>query len=649
MKEPLLENQQSTKSLGRRGTHKRRKTTEGDIVVNPDKYLKEIEEKEKEDAEAIKQIVLEKSKTINGRLFAYSKQFPCAFCSGILASIVLGMSFPLFALVFAEAITKLNYFSPESQPFAPPNNYDSYKLRCLEFAIIGVGSGLFQFALQYFFSVIGQSVTRDLREKLYDSILRKPVSWFDREGNESGKLNSVLSADTAQLNSVTSQSVGMYIQSLVSIVGGIVFAMVYSWRLGLVILGLSPFMLAAGALEAKMQTGYTGDIEEAYKQSSALVSESVTNYRTIMSFANEELIMKYYSQTLNAPFKSGIKRSHVSGILFGYSQFSQWLVYGLAFFLAAVFLENDLLSGPDDMFKAIYCLLFGAYGAGQAQSFAPDIVKAMASSHSVYRILDEPTTCDPMSEEGEVIPNKAQGKIEFRNVWFKYPTRSDWIFKGVSFTIKPGQSVALVGQSGCGKSTIIQLILRFYEIQKGSILLDGHDIRDLNLRSLRSQMALVQQEPVLFDATISENIAYGRPDASQEEVRNAAKAANALEFIESGVDGFNRKVGTRGSQLSGGQKQRVAIARALVKEPSILLLDEATSALDKESEAIVQQALDEVMKNYTSIVIAHRLSTIEHVDCLYVLENGVIAEEGDYHTLLNKKDGVFHKIAVGQY
>ena len=359
--------------------------------------------------------------------------------------------------------------------------------------------------------------------------------------------------------------------------------------------------------------------------------------------------MKYYQKTLNSPFKSGIKRSHVSGLLFGYSQFSQWLVYGLAFFLAAVFLENDLLSGPNDMFKAIYCMLFGAYGAGQAQSFAPDIVKAIAASHSVYRILDEPTTCDPMDPEGEMIKGKVNGKIEFRNVWFKYPSRSEWIFKGLSFIIQPGQSVALVGQSGCGKSTIIQLILRFYEIQKGSILLDGVDIRDLNLKSLRSQTALVQQEPVLFDATISENIAYGRPDASFTEIRGAAEAANALEFIESGNDGFDRKVGTRGSQLSGGQKQRVAIARALVKEPSILLLDEATSALDKESEAIVQQALDAAMKNYTSIVIAHRLSTIEHVDCLYVLENGVVAEQGDYHALLNKKDGVFHKIAVGQY
>lgn len=272
MKEPLLEQQQSTKSLGRKNTHKRRKTTDGDIVVNPEKYLKEVEQQEKENQEALKRIIEDKSKTINARMFAYSKQFPGAFCLGILASMILGMSFPFFALVFAEAITKLNFFSPESQPFAPPNNYDSYKLRCLYFVIIGFTSGLFQFFMQYFFSVIGQSITRDLREKLYESILRKPVSWFDREGNESGKLNSVLSADTAQLNSVTSQSVGMYLQSFVAIVGGIVFSMIYSWRLGLVMLGLSPLMLAAGALEAKMQTGYTADIEEAYKDSSAIVS-----------------------------------------------------------------------------------------------------------------------------------------------------------------------------------------------------------------------------------------------------------------------------------------------------------------------------------------------------------------------------------------
>ena len=359
--------------------------------------------------------------------------------------------------------------------------------------------------------------------------------------------------------------------------------------------------------------------------------------------------MKYYTAKLSTPFKSGVKRANISGLLFGYQQFAQWLVYGLSFFLAAVFLENGLLEDPEHMFKAIYCLLFGAYGAGQAQSFAPDIVKGISSSHRVFAVLDEPSTVDPLDPQGQALPGRAQGRIEFKNVWFKYPTRSEWVFKGVSFLIEPGQTVALVGQSGCGKSTVIQLIQRFYEIQRGAILLDGVDIRDYNLKSLREQMALVQQEPVLFDATIAENIAYGRPSATREEVVQAADRANASEFIQSGAEGFERKVGTRGGQLSGGQKQRVAIARALVKEPSILLLDEATSALDKESEALVQQALDEAMKNYTSIVIAHRLSTIEHVDMLYVLEDGVVAEQGTYHALLNKKDGVFYKIAGAQY
>lgn len=283
-------------------------------------------------------MVAKKGKNINSRLFAYSKKFPCSFCMGLFTTLVLGMTFPLYALVFSEAIFLMNFFTSPPQ-FRPPDYYDSYKLRCLEFMIIGVVTGFFQFFLQLFFSQIGQAVTRDLREKLYLAILRKPVSWFDRSDNEAGKLNSVLSADTAQLNSVASQSLGVYIQSFVALAAGVVFSIFYSWRLGLVVMGLAPFMIITGVLNTRLQRGFTANIDEAYKDSSSLVSEAVTNYRTIMSFANEELILKYYAHTLSLPYSSGIKRSHISGILFGYQRFSMWLLYGAAFLVAAVFLE----------------------------------------------------------------------------------------------------------------------------------------------------------------------------------------------------------------------------------------------------------------------------------------------------------------------
>ena len=219
-------------------------------------------------------------------------------------------------------------------------------------------------------------------------------------------------------------------------------------------------------------------------------------------------------------------------------------------------------------------------------------------------------------------------------MWFKYPTRDEWILRGVSFTIQPGQTVALVGQSGCGKSTCIQLMERFYDVNRGEILLDGVNIKELNLGYYRRNISLVAQEPVLFNTTIRRNITYGAEDASEADIKAAATDANAIEFIErmegSSNKGFDTSVGSKGSQLSGGQKQRVAIARAIIKKPKVLLLDEATSALDKESEALVQQALDRVMVNQTSVVIAHRLSTIENVDCIYVLKEGKLVEQGKF-------------------
>ena len=444
-------------------------------------------------------------------------------------------------------------------------------------------------------------------------------------------MGASLSMDTALLNSITNTAIGAMIQAMVSLFMGIIIGFIYSWRLALVMLGLAPLMVGAAFMETKLQTGFSKGLEESYKNSSVIVSETVSNYRTVFSFANEPLIMEYYKKALSGPYKKGVKKSMCSGLMFGLSQGAQYLCYGLSFYVAGIFIAEDLLP-QDNMFRAVFALLFGAYGAGQAQSFAPDMGAGKAAAGNIFRILNEPSRIDPMDKHGK--KPAIIGKLEFKDVWFKYPTRDEWILRGVSFTIEPGQTVALVGQSGCGKSTCIQLMERFYDVNRGEILLDGVNIKELNLGYYRRNISLVAQEPVLFNTTIRRNITYGAEDASEADIKAAATDANAIEFIErmegSSNKGFDTSVGSKGSQLSGGQKQRVAIARAIIKKPKVLLLDEATSALDKESEALVQQALDRVMVNQTSVVIAHRISTIENVDCIYVLKEGKLVEQGKF-------------------
>lgn len=325
-------------------------------------------------------------------------------------------------------------------------------------------------------------------------------------------------------------------------------------------------------------------------------------------------------------------------------------------------------------------MMFAAVGAGQAQQHGPSAGKGIESACKIYDIIDEPSEIDPfIQKEGEIIAtrNNVKGDIEFRNVWFRYPTRKDtWILKGLNLKIKANECIGLVGQSGGGKSTIIQLLYRFYDPQRGQIFIDGHNIKDYNLRSLRGVFGLVSQEPVLFNYSVKDNITYAKPKATSKEIIDAAKVANAAQFIEEsesndvGDDtqfpnsameplrstsveslnndelpkGYNTLCGVKGGKFSGGQKQRIAVARAIITKPQVLMLDEATSALDEESQRKVQEALDLVMTERTSIVIAHRLTTIKKCDRLIVLDQGVVAEEGTYDDLINY-GGVFAHIS----
>jgi ABC-type multidrug transport system fused ATPase/permease subunit len=301
------------------------------------------------------------------------------------------------------------------------------------------------------------------------------------------------------------------------------------------------------------------------------------------------------------------------------------------------------------MFKVFSAILFGAMAAGQASSFAPDYGKAKASAARLFALFDRVPPINSSSEAGEKLPD-IQGAVELQGVRFQYPSRPDVrVLRGLDITVKPGQVVALVGSSGCGKSTVVQLIERFYDPAEGHVLIDGHPSTELHLQWLRRQIGIVSQEPVLFDCSIRDNIAYGDNfrEVTMQEIVEAARKANIHNFIESLPQGYETNVGDKGAQLSGGQKQRVAIARALVRSPKILLLDEATSALDTESEKVVQEALERAQEGRTSIVIAHRLSTIQNADCIIVIHGGRVAEVGTHSELLARK-GIYHRLNTRQ-
>lgn len=387
--------------------------------------------------------------------------------------------------------------------------------------------------------------------------------------------------------------------------------------------------------------GYGGNLSKAYLGANMLAGEAISNIRTVAAFCAEEKVVDLYAQELIEPAKRSFTRGQIAGIFYGVSQFFIFSSYGLALWYGSVLMGKGI-SGFKSVMKSFMVLIVTALAMGETLGMAPDLLKGNQMVESVFEVIDRKTQVK--GDSGEEV-TKVQGTIELRGVEFSYPSRPDVIlFKDLNLKVSAGQSMALVGQSGSGKSSVIALILRFYEPLAGKVMVDGKDIKKLKLKSLRKHIGLVQQEPALFGTSIYENILYGKEGATEPEVLEAAKLANAHTFISALPEGYNTKVGERGVQLSGGQKQRVAIARAILKNPAILLLDEATSALDLESERVVQQALDRLMKNRTTVMVAHRLSTIKNADRISVIQDGKIIEQGTHSSLVDNKDGAYYKL-----
>lgn len=552
---------------------------------------------------------------------------------GTVAAIVNGTILPIFGILISSVIKTF---------YEPPHQLrkDS-KFWALIFLVLGVVSFLAFPARTYLFSVAGCKLIQRVRSMCFEKVVHMEVGWFDQPEHSSGAIGARLSADAATIRALVGDALAQVVQNAASAIAGLAIAFAASWQLAFIILALIPLIGLNGYVQIKFLKGFSADAKMMYEEASQVANDAVGSIRTVASFCAEEKVMDLYKKKCEGPMRTGIRQGLVSGIGFGVSFFLLFCVYALCFYAGARLVEAGKTTFGD-VFRVFFALTMATVGISQSSSFSPDSSKAKSAAASIFTIVDRKSTIDPSDESGTKLEN-VKGEIELRHISFKYPTRPDiQIFRDLSLTIRSGKTVALVGESGSGKSTVIALLQRFYDPDSGHITLDGVDIQSLQLRWLRQQMGLVSQEPVLFNDTIRANIAYGKEGHTTEaEVIAASELANAHKFISGLQQGYDTMVGERGIQLSGGQKQRVAIARAMVKSPKILLLDEATSALDAESERVVQDALDRVMVNRTTVVVAHRLSTIKGADVIAVVKNGVIVEKGKHETLINIKDGFY--------
>ncbi|GLT80986.1 hypothetical protein SLA2020_523950 [Shorea laevis] len=560
---------------------------------------------------------------------------------GTIAAGVSGIVYPMIGFLLSNAIK--SFYEP-AHLLRKHTDFWALMFLCLPFSCL-----LANPLKSYFFAVAGCKLIRRIRLLCFEKIVHMEVSWFDEAEHSSGAVGARLSADAASVRSLVGDVLGLLIQNIACIIAALIIAFKANWQLSLLMLVLMPMIGLNSYLQMLfIKRGFSADAKKMYEEATQVVSDAVGNIRIVASFCAEEKVLKLYQKKCSGPMKNAMKQGLVGGSGFGASFFLLYCVYAASFYAGARLLQVRKIT-YSEIFRVFLSLTTAVYGVSQSGSIVPDAGKTSSAAASVFAILDRKSQIDSSDDSGITI-ERFKGEIEIRNISFKYPTRPDvQIFRDLCLTIHSGRTVALVGESGSGKSTVISLLQRFYDPNSGQITLDGVEIRKLQLKWLRQQMGLVSQEPVLFNDTIRANIAYGKEgNATETEIIAAAELANAHRFISTLQQGYDTRVGERGVQLSGGQKQRVAIARAIVKASKILLLDEATSALDAGSEKLVQDALDRVMVDRTTVVVAHRLSTIKGADLIAVVKNGIIAEKGKHEALIKIKDGIYASLVALQ-
>jgi len=562
------------------------------------------------------------------RLFKYVKPYMGTFIIGLVFLFLSSLASMVFPYLTGMLVDAANTDLLE-------------KINQIALLLLGVFflNAVFSFFRIYTFAIVTQKTLASLRQATYNQLIRLKMQFFSER--RVGELNSRISSDIALLQETFTTTIAEFLRQILIIFIGVALLAYLSIKLTLLMLALVPVVVIVAVIFGKKIRGLSKEAQNQVADSNVIVEETLQGIATVKAFVNESFeYMRYKKKTeeiIGISLKGAIWRgafaSFIIFCLFGSIVAVIW--YGV------ILVQGNEMSIGDLFTFILYSVFVGASLGGIADLYS-QLQKAVGATENLLEIFDEER------EEEQIINTKLtvdKGEIKFQDVDFAYPNRADIpVLKNLNFSIKAGQQVALVGPSGAGKSTITSLILKFYTAQKGEVLIDGINIMDYGLENLRSSMAIVPQDVILFGGSIYDNILYGKPNATKEEVQKAAKKANAYDFIEGFPEGFDTLVGERGVQLSGGQRQRIAIARAILKDPKILILDEATSSLDSQSEQLVQQALDELMKGRTSLVIAHRLSTIQKADHILVLKDGELVESGTHEELNNKEEGLYKNL-----
>ncbi|WP_426094523.1 ABC transporter ATP-binding protein [Flavobacterium sp. DSR2-3-3] len=505
---------------------------------------------------------------------------------------------------------------------------------------------IFSFFRLYLFVNFTENTLANLRVALYSNLVKLPMSFFSQK--RVGELNSRISSDITQIQDTLTSTIAEFLRQFILIVGGVLLLANESIKLTLLMLSVVPLVAVAAVIFGRFIRKYSKNVQDKVAESQVIVEETMQGISIVKAFANEWYEIARYNGKIKEVVTIAIKGGKYRGY------FASFIIFCLFGAIVAVVWYGVRLSISGEMSVGqlisfvLYSTFVGASFGGIAELYA-QIQKAIGATERVFELLDE--TPEKINSVRDVAKTqKIKGNVTFKNVAFSYHSRKEIkVLKDVSFTANFGQKIAIVGPSGTGKSTIASLLLRFYNIDEGEILVDGKNIYDFDLENLRGNMSIVPQDVILFGGTIRENIAYGKPNATEEEILTASRQANAYNFIESFPEKFETIVGERGIKLSGGQRQRIAIARALLKNPSILILDEATSSLDSESEKLVQEALEILMEGRTSIIIAHRLSTIRSADQILVLDKGKITEQGTHQELIALENGIYKNLSNLQF
>lgn len=582
------------------------------------------------------------------RLLAYLRPHRgllLAACGALILSSLLSLCFPFLAGSLMDAA------APGGAAHSPawlPHNINWVALLMLAVLAVQATSTFFHSTTM---TKVGQRAVADLRRDTYARLICLPMAFFGQR--RVGELNSRISADLTQIESTLIMAVPQFLRQILLLLGGITLIAATSGRLTLIMLASIPPVIALAVVFGRKMRGNSREAQDKLAETGIIVEETLQGIFNVKAFVNEAFEIGRYGRSMDAYLRVALAGARLRGAFVAFIVFSLFGCIVLVLWSGASLLQNGSIT-IGQMTRFVLYTAFVAGAMGQFADLYSQVQKAAGATQRVRELLlEKPEFAIPSALENPQTATPLpplRGAVEFHNVHFHYASRPEVeVLKGISFQVRPGEKIALVGPSGSGKSTIISLLLRFYDPQTGEIRMDGRPAPDYPLAWLRNQMSIVPQEALLFGGGIYENIAYGRPGATEAEIMAAARQAHAHEFIAPFPEGYQTLVGERGVKLSGGQRQRVAIARAILKDPAILILDEATSSLDSESERLVQLALDRLMEGRTTFIIAHRLATVRRADRIAVIQDGRLVESGTHAELYQRADGLYRHLAELQF